>query len=268
VAITELAEGTDAEHLGELIGFFGIPIAGLILLIVGLLRRSQSKRQHAFDGPMVPPPGPYPYGYPPPGGQVAGYPNLAGPPPYPPPYAAPYPTPQRRGSSGTALIVTGSILLAFSVLGFIGRLADTSSQSERSAHVGQCLSQSDFQHDDLTAAPHDCANPDSIFEVVAKGDASANCPDGKLDGSKYAVIRKGTTTLCLMLNLKQDQCYTATGTAENPSFAVTDCTGSGPRMKVVKRDDESSDHALCPAGTKAVSYPTPARLYCLERLKS
>jgi hypothetical protein len=37
VAITELAEGTDAEHLGELIGFFGIPLAGLILLIVVLV---------------------------------------------------------------------------------------------------------------------------------------------------------------------------------------------------------------------------------------
>jgi len=275
VAITELAEGTDAEHLGELIGFFGFPLVGLILLIVGLLHRSQSKRQRAFDSPMVPPPGPYPYGYPPPSGQVAGYPTLPGPPPYPPPYPVPYPTypvpyptPHRRGSSGTALIVTGSVLLAFSVLGFIGRLADVSSRSERSAHVGQCLAESDFQNDDLTAAPRDCANPDSIFEVVVRGDASANCPDGKLDGSQYTFMRKGTTTLCLMLNLKQDQCYTATGTAENPSFASATCSGSGPRIRVVKRDDESSDHALCPEGTKAVSYPTPARLYCLERLEN
>ncbi len=162
----------------------------------------------------------------------------------------------------------GSLLLAFSVLGFIGRLGEVSSQSERSAHVGQCLSQSDFQNSDLTAAPRDCANPDSIFEVAAKGDAAGNCPDGTIDGSAYAFLRKGSTTLCLMLNFKQDQCYTATGTADNPSFATATCVAAGPRIKVVKRDDGTSDDALCPAGTKAVSYPKPARLYCLQRLEN
>ena len=71
-----------------------------------------------------------------------------------------------------------------------------------------------------------------------------------------------------MVNFKQGHCYTAAGTAENPSFAAADCNGSGPRIKVIKRDDESSDHTLCPAGTRAVSYPHPARLYCLERLEN
>jgi hypothetical protein len=268
VVVTELAEGTDAEHLGELIGFFGIPIAGLILVIVGLVRRSHSTRQPTFYSPVGPSPDPQPYGYRPPSSPVAGYPNFPGSPPYPPPYPVPYPAPRRGGSSGTALIVTGSILLAFSVLGFIGRLAEVSSESQRSAHVGQCLSQTDFQHNDLTAVPRDCAEPDSIFEVAAKGDGSADCPDGKLDGSKYAFLRKGTTTLCLMLNLMQDQCYTATGTADNPSFAPATCAGAGPRVKVVKRDDDSSDVARCPTGSHAFSYPHPTRLYCLERLKN
>ncbi len=89
-----------------------------------------------------------------------------------------------------------------------------------------------------------------MFEVAAKGDGSANCPDGKLEDSKYAFLRKGTTTLCLMLNFKQDQCYTATGTADNPSFAAATCAAAGPRIKVVKRDDESSDVTRCPAGTQ------------------
>jgi hypothetical protein len=262
MAITELAEGTDAGHLGELIGFFGFPVAGLILLIVGLVRRSQSRRQPGIQSPMGPPPGHQPYGYPPPSGPVAGYPHFPGPPPYPPRY----PAPRRSGSSGTALLVTGSILLAVSVLGFIGRLGEVSSESQRSARVGQCLSQSDFQNNDLTATPRDCANPDSLFEVAAKGDGSTNCPDGKLEDSKYAFLRKGTTTLCLMLNLQRDQCYTATGTADHPSFAAATCAAAGPRIKVVTRDEESSDVTRCPSGTRAFSYPSPARLYCLERL--
>ena len=266
MAITELAEGTDARHLGELIGFFGIPAVGLILLIAGLRRRSQAGRQAPPPSPMgQPPASPYPYGYPhpygyPPTGPAAGYPAQPG------PYPAPYPQPPRQRSSGTALIVTGSILLAFGILGFIGRLGDVSSQSEKSARVGQCITQADYQDGNVTAAPRDCAKPDSIFEVAAKGDASANCPDGKLEGSVYSFLRRGVTTLCLMINLEQGRCYTVSGTGENLSFVNADCASAGLRLKVAKRDDDSSDQTLCPADTKPISYPHPARLYCLERL--
>lgn len=276
VTVTELAEGSVAEHIGELTALFGIPVVGLILLIVGLRRRSQSRRLPPFANPMgppgYPPPGPYPYGYPPPNVPVnPGYPNPPGPPappPYPPYYPPGYPPARPRRSAGTALIVTGSILLGFGVLGFLGRLADVASHvgsSDRSAKVGQCISQSDFRDNVLTPAPQDCAKPDAIFEVAAKGDASANCPDGKLEGSQYAYLRDGTTTLCLMLNLKQGRCYTASGTADNPTFATAACDGSGRVAKVVKRIDGSSDTGMCPAGSRAFSYPSPARLYCLER---
>jgi hypothetical protein len=143
----------------------------------------------------------------------------------------------------------GSILLGLGVLGILGRAADVVSEHGSSA-------------------PQDCAKPDSTFEVATKGGASANCPDGKLEDSDYAVFRDGTTTLCFMLNFKQGQCYTASGEAKNPIFAATACDGSLPRFQVVKRIDGSSDEALCPAGTKAISYPVPARLYCLQPLKN
>lgn len=86
--------------------------------------------------------------------------------------------------------------------------------------------------------------------------------------SLYAYLFDGTTTLCLMLNLKQGHCYTASGTAENPQFDAADCNGSATVIRVAKRVDGSADVALCPAGTKPISYPTPARLYCLERLEN
>ncbi len=116
-----------------------------------------------------------------------------------------------------------------------------------------------------TAAPQDCNNADSILEVASKGGKSEKCPDGKLQDSEYAYHFDGTTTLCLILNLKQGQCYTATGTAQNPSFATADCDGSAPVIRVVKRIDGSSDTESCPEGSKAISYPSPTRLYCLER---
>jgi hypothetical protein len=286
MAVTELAEGTDAEHLGELIGLFGIPIVGLILLVVGLLRRTRSRRQAPFPYPVIPPgnppPGPYPYGYPPPNGPInVGYPNQPGPPapppyspaypsappPYPPAYPSGYPAARPRGSSGTALIVIGSVLLAFGVFGFIGRVLTVTSESERSAHVGQCVDLSSFRDNNFNPPPEDCAKPGALFEVVTKGGSSTNCPDGKVQDSTYAFLRNDTTTLCFMLNFTEGQCYAPTGTPDNPSFAPTDCDGSLPRFRVDKRIDGNADHTLCSAGTKAVSYPDPARLYCLQPLK-
>ena len=56
--------------------------------------------------------------------------------------------------------------------------------------------------------------------------------------------------------------------ATKPTFAAAACDGSATPIKVVKRIDGSTDTALCPSGTKAASYPYPARLYCLERLET
>jgi hypothetical protein len=83
-------------------------------------------------------------------------------------------------------------------------------------------------------------------------------PDGKLQDSEYAYHFDGTTTLCLILNLKQGQCYTATGTAENPSFATADCDGSAPVIRVVKRIDGSTDTEPCPACGAKLARKTPS----------
>jgi hypothetical protein len=271
VTVTELAEGTAAYNVGYLTAEFGIPILGLVLLIVGLRQRSRRRRQP----PGYPPPGPSPYGYPPPSGPIgSGYPYSPGPPapPGPPPYYPPgYPAPRPPGSSGTALIVVGSILLGLGVLGILGGAANVVSQhrgSAQSADVGQCVGAFAMQHNDLSPKPQDCDKPSSTWEVAAKGDRSANCPDGKREDSDYAVLFDGTTTLCLLLNLKQDQCYTMAGGAKDPAFVANSCDSSMPGIKVVKRVDGSTDTTLCPTETKAVSYPSPARLYCLERLEN
>jgi hypothetical protein len=257
VVVTELAEGTDAEHLGELVGFFGIPLVGLILLVVGLVRRSNARRLP----PAYPPPGPYPYGPPP------GPPAPPTPPQY---YPTPYPAP-RPQRSGVALIVVGSLILGFSLLGTLGRATDLASHhlgTVRSAHVGQCVSQSDFQASNMAPTPQDCGVSDALLEVATSGGGSATCPDGKVKDSKYAVLSDKTTTLCFLLNLTQGRCYSATGTPQSPTFAMSPCDGSLPVVQVVRRVDGNSDRTLCPAETKAVSYPQPARLYCLQPIRN
>jgi hypothetical protein len=262
VTVTELAEGSVAEHVGFLLGMIGIPLLGMILLIVGLQQRSRRRRLSPFANP----PTPYPYGYP--------YPYQPGPPQpptHPPYYPTGYPGPPRPGSSGTALIVVGSILLGFGVLGVLGGVVDAASRAGRSAgsaNVGQCISAFSTREPSRTPKPQDCDKPDSTLEVAGKGGSSAKCPDGKREGSDYSFLFDGTTTLCLMLNLKQGQCYSMSGGATDPTFVATACDGSNPRIKVVKRVDGSSDGALCLAGTKAISYLSPARLYCLQRFEN
>ena len=280
VTVTELAEGSVAEHVGYLIGLVGIPVVGVILLIAGLRRRSRRRRPPPPGNPMVPPgyppPGPYPPGYPtpaPPGiTPNTGYPNQPGPaqpPTSPPYYPADYPAPHPGGSSGTALIVVGSILLGFGVLGILSQAGDAASRTGRSAHsanVGQCVSAFTVRKNNLSPNPQDCTNPDSTLEVASTGDGSMKCPDGKREGSAYTILFDGTTTLCLMVNLQQSQCYSVSGETTDPTFVGTSCESSLPGIKVVKRIDGSTDAALCPSGTKPISYPSPARLYCLNRL--
>jgi hypothetical protein len=141
VVTTFLAERDAAVQAGYLIGLFGIPLAGLVMLIIGLRQRSRSRVQ----------PGPYPPGYPPPPpGMLGGsrYPYQPGPQPqqpqmpYPPvPYQG-YPPafpPRRPGDSrGTALIAIGTVLLVWGLLGILGRLASAGSTS--SGHTSSQLS--------------------------------------------------------------------------------------------------------------------------------
>ena len=85
-----------------------------------------------------------------------GYPSQPGPPQpptYPPYYPAGYPATRPRGSSGTALIVVGSILLTFGLLGVfghLGRAAFQAGRSARSANVGQCIAESNMRENNST----------------------------------------------------------------------------------------------------------------------
>ncbi|GBE65660.1 hypothetical protein MFM001_21220 [Mycobacterium sp. MFM001] len=147
---TLLAERNVTVQVGYLIGLFGIPLAGLVMLIIGLQQRSRSRMQPGAYTPGYPPPppgmpggspyqpGPWPQQPPPPGG---GYPFQPQQPqkPYPPPPYPGYPPPRPSGASpGTALIAIGTVLLVLGLLGILGRLASAASSS--SGHTSSQLS--------------------------------------------------------------------------------------------------------------------------------
>jgi hypothetical protein len=259
VVITKLAEVSIAYYLGELTATAIFPIVGLILLIVGIRQQSRARRLP----PGHPPPEPSPYSPP----QNPSEPGSPAPQEY---YPSPPPAPPPSRWS-IALIIVGSLLLAGSLLGIISDTKNLTLQNRSaptSPDVGQCIAAYNFREHNKTPKAQDCADPDSIFEVVTKGDPSAKCPDGKTDDSDYAFLRDGSTTLCFVLNFVQGRCYTAAGDASGRHFAPTDCAGSAPRFKVVNRVDGSSDTESCPAGTREIAYQNPARLYCLQPLES
>ncbi|OCB38476.1 hypothetical protein A5676_15460 [Mycobacterium malmoense] len=248
---------------GELIFTFGLPATGLICLIAGLLERSRRR-------PPFPPPYTAGHPYPPP--PPMGYP---GPYPAPPPYPG-YPpaVPPRRptSKSATALITIGAVLLGLGGLNIFFHAARALSghRGDSLLQVGDCISENDYRANRFDARPSSgCTDPAATYELAFKGDASASCPDGKREHSIYERASNHSTTLCFMINLQQGRCYLFISDGDAVSLRPGDCDNPNRiQVKVAQRIDGSTDKTQCPPGDKGVSYPEPARVYCLARADS
>jgi len=133
--------------VGEIMGTLGIPALGLVLLIVGIIQRGRSSTATPpYPYPPQAPPGYPPTSYPPqsypptgyapPGYPPQGYPQQGYPPQQfgqPVPQPGPYPYQPPATKRGTALMVIGGLLLAFGLLGIVGRVATHDSGPHRSA---------------------------------------------------------------------------------------------------------------------------------------
>ena len=145
-----LAAGSPAEAAGRLTVTIGIPLLGLILLIVGLNQRSKSRSTPPFQGSPYPYPAPsappqqphYQQGYPPPyqGGYPPGY--------------VPVPPQKPRG---TALIVTGARADHFRRARLPRKLRDIKRLRKQTGadyplRVGQCITEADYTSQKLPPA--------------------------------------------------------------------------------------------------------------------
>lgn len=235
--------------LGSLLAALLVPAIGVLLLVLGLRQRSKSRREQGPPGyppyPQQPYPGqPYP-------GQAPGYPT-PGYPAYPPP---PPPPPQK--TRGTALIAIGAVVL---VLGLFAVAATGVSRLGGSKlAVGECITNTEYEKRDMRPEPVDCSRDDAIYELASTGDGAANCPDGKRDDSDYSALTNDRLTYCFLLNFAEGACFDV-DPVQN-LFTPEPC--SSARVKVERRIDGSTDSSECDAGSNAVSYPEPKRLYCL-----
>ncbi|MGA5543988.1 LppU/SCO3897 family protein [Mycobacterium sp. NPDC051198] len=296
VVQTLAAAGSAAESAGYVIGTLFIPGLGLLLLILGLVRRSSSKSKPSGQPgypPSYPQPGypqSYSQGYQQPGypptypqqGYQPGYPQQPG---YPPVPAQPYGAPPKK--SGTAMIVIGAILLVLGLLGLAGKMAtrasESSSRSESNSSsssssvprttsgsgssrsgasddlaVGECITSDQYATEGMDLTPSGCSTPDAIYELVSKGGGSATCPDGKRADSDYSVLMDGSRTYCFILNFEEGECFNL----DDKLASLVECADPNAVIKIVQRVDGSTDPAVCGSGSRAVAFPEPARVYC------
>ncbi|MGW4100043.1 LppU/SCO3897 family protein [Mycobacterium sp. NPDC004974] len=287
VAHTLAAAGSAAYSAGYLLGALLIPGLGLLLLILGLVRRSSSSKPSdqpgyppgAYPQPGYPQPGYPQQGYPQPGYPQQGYPQQPGYPPAPPQV---YGAPPKK--SGTVMIVIGVILLVLGLLGFAARMAartsgsDSSSGSRTSSSgsssgssksggsgglaVGDCISGDQYAVADMNLTPVGCSSPEAVYELVSKGGGSATCPDGKRADSDYSVLMNESLTYCFILDVDKGQCFDIN--EETKLVTPVECSDPDAAIKIVKRVDGSTDTAVCGSAGRAVAFPEPARVYCVE----
>ena len=268
MGVSVLAAGDVAEVAGRLTFLLGIPLVGLICLIIGLWTRARSRRQPrpAYPYPPGPPTMGYPGPYPP-----APYPGT----PYPgyPPYLPPQP---RAAKSSTTLIVIGSVVLAIGGLGILGNIAYAASQRSHAKsqtgpsaapQIGQCFTDWDVMGQfNKGSTPTDCNDPKATEELVSIGGSTETCPDGRRESSVYDVYFNEQSTLCFAANLKEGQCYMKMDDGKQTHLTPIPC--DDPRyaqIKVLQRINGSTDTSQCPPGSKGISYPAPARTYCIEK---
>lgn len=253
-----LADGLWAYRLGQASSALIFPLAGALLLGVGIYRRRAFNRWNSRDEDRLLDPQP----------SLDGEsdfddefdPRLRD--DYDPDYDLDAedlePRPLQPPGKGTVFIVVGAVVLVFSALAVLSTLMGPRTTTERSSvEVGQCIAAQDYSQGRMDAEPVDCARSDATMELVSKGDGTATCPDGSRRGSLYPALINEVRTHCFALNLREGHCYAFPAT-----FAPVNCTDFTANTRVALRVDGTSETVGCPSEARVMSYPEPARVYC------
>ena len=133
------------------------------------------------------------------------------------------------------------------------------------ASKGECVHVKNASTTDSDADKVDCSDPTGLYEVAASftGDAGS-CPNEEY--TKFETTAgSAKSTLCLVENLTQGQCYKGIATSSSIAEQV-DCTDPLADGKVALRADGQDDTGLCDQFAEQLlgsfAYPDPARTYC------
>lgn len=207
------------------------PLAGVVLLAVGIRRRRAYNRWNRRDDERLLHPG---HG----DGQVL-----------------PSPSPGR----GTVFIVIGVVVLmlgAGHVLSYLAALR--TSPTANNLAVGQCITAEAYSGGRMNAEAVDCNRSDATLQLVTQGDSTATCPDGQKQGGQYPMLTNDARTQCFILNLRKGHCYAIARAA-----VPVDCTDPRANVKVASRVEGTAEDAACGADAEVLAYGQPQRTFCL-----
>lgn len=257
--IETLADGLWAYRLGQASFALIFPIAGALLLGVGIYRRRAFNRWNSSDDDRLlealPSSGDEDDEFDPrlrddydpdfdDGDDYDG--DLA-------------PRQSQPPGKGTVLIVIGAVVLVLGAGHVFSYLAASRVSSVAGdVEVGQCITAQAYEQGRMDSRPVDCARPDATMELASDGDAVANCPDGKRAGTRYPALTNDGRTQCFILNLREGHCYAVARTA-----TAADCTDPTANVKVARRVDGNGEAIGCAPDARVMSYPEPQRVYCL-----
>lgn len=258
--IETLADGLSAYRLGQASFALIFPIAGALLIGVGIYRRRTFNRWNSSDDerllrPTV---------------QRDDDPDNEFDPRLRDDYDPQFddgddldgelaPRQSQPPGKGTLLIVIGAVVLVLGAGHVFSYLAASRVSSAAGyLEVGQCITAQAYRQGRMDSQPIDCARPDATMELASDGDAVANCPDGKRAGTRYPALTNDGRTQCFILNLREGHCYAVARTA-----TAADCTDPTANVKVARRLDGNGEAAGCTPDARVMSYPKPRRAYCL-----
>lgn len=240
-----LAEGLWAYRLGQASAALIFPIAGALLLAVGLYRRRAYNRWNSRDDDRLLRPEPTRDDEPDPD--------------FDPDDEDLVPRPSQPPSRGTVFIVVGAVVLVLGAGHVLSYLAVShTSTAAGNVDVGQCITAEAFEQRRLNAEAVDCRRSDATLQLVSKGDAAATCPDGLRESTKYPALTNDVRTQCFALNLREGYCYVVAHTV-----APVNCTDPSANAKVARRVDGTTEAVGCAVEARAVAYREPPRAYCL-----
>ncbi|WP_197380789.1 LppU/SCO3897 family protein [Mycolicibacterium mengxianglii] len=226
-----VADGLGAYRLGQATAALTFPLAGAVLLAIGIRRRRAHDRWNRRDDERLLHPGSD-------DDQV--------PPSLPP-------------GRGTVFIILGVVALmlgAGHVLSYLA--AHRTSSVANELDVGQCITAEAYSQGRMNAEAADCSRTDATLQLVSQGDSTATCPDGNRQGGQYPMLTNDARTQCFILNLIEAHCYAVARAA-----VPVDCTDPTANVKVASRVEGTAEDAACGADAEVLAYGQPQRGFCL-----
>ncbi|CAJ1584209.1 LppU/SCO3897 family protein [[Mycobacterium] wendilense] len=229
------ADDLVAYRLGSATAALIFPLAGALLLAVGLYRRRAHRRWVTRDAERLLQ------------NDDTGPANLGD------------HGPSRPAGRGTVFLVIGSLVTLLGIGHVLSALADTRAAPPSASNLneGQCITAEDFAARRLNVEAADCSSSDATLQLASKGDATASCPDGSRGGARYPLLTSGVRTYCFMFNLREGRCY-----ALGATVAPADCADPAANVRVIRRVDGVVDDPACPPAAKTVVYRETPRAYC------